>query len=161
MSDWVPWYIATFQIDNRSSYQIQTTITFYSDVRLSPVIYWDAPNWKWKFVANSNDNNFYSDVRLSTVIYRDAPNWEHKLWGISKDNNFILGCSIESRNISRFSKFKMDACSKFKRDAPNWKRKLVANSNDNNFLLGCSIESRNISTGSKLRTEALCNFKRQ
>ena len=147
-------------MEDRSSEQIPTTITFYSYVRLSP------------------------------VIYRDARNWMLKLWANSNDNNFILGCLIETRSISRRTKFNVEAQSKFKcsllftrrsdsgpshietlkiecwssekiqtritfysdvglrhgiyRDARNWILKLWANSNDNNFLLGCQIESHNI-----------------
>ena len=73
------------KIQNRSSKQIQTTITFYSDVRLSLMLYWDAQNWNWKHVANWNDNNF------------------------------LFGCPIESHNISRRSKLKIEAPCKFKR----------------------------------------------
>ena len=72
------------QIDNGSSQQIQTTITVYTDVRLSPLIYEDAPNRKQKLVDNSNDNNF------------------------------LLGCPIESRNILRRSKLKIEHSRKFK-----------------------------------------------
>jgi len=85
MSDWVPEYIEMLQIENGSSYQIQMTITFYLDVRLSP------------------------------VIYRDAPNWKRKLLWNSKDNNFLLECPIVSRNITRRSKLKTEDPSKFKR----------------------------------------------
>ena len=133
------------EIENKSSEQFQMTITLYTDVRLSPVIYRDPPNWKQKFVANSNNNNFYrmsdwvlsyietlktentsseqfkmritlySDVLLSRVLYRDTPNWKWKLVANSNDNNFIQGCSIESRSISRRSKLKMEARRQFKR----------------------------------------------
>ena len=58
MSDWVPQYIETLKIKIQSSEQIQTTITLYTDVRLSPIIYQDAPNWKQKLVENLNDDNF-------------------------------------------------------------------------------------------------------
>ena len=150
--------------------------------------------------------NFYSDVWLSPVIYRDARNGLQKLWANSNDNNFLLGCRIESRNISRRSKCNTEALSKFKeitfysdvwlspvicRDARNgipklWANlmtityysdvwfspviyrnarngipNLWANSNDNNFLLGCPIESRIITKRSKLNVEALIKFKRQ
>ena len=71
------------EIECWGSEQIQTTINFYSDVWLSPVIYRDARNLKPKLVANSNDNNF------------------------------SLESPIESRNISRRSKFKTEARSKF------------------------------------------------
>jgi len=43
---------------NKSSEQNETTITFYLDVRMNPVIYRDARNWKRKLWANANDNNF-------------------------------------------------------------------------------------------------------
>ena len=68
----------------RRSEQIQTTLPLYSDVRLSPVIYQDAGNGKQKLKANSNDNNFF------------------------------LESPIEYRHISRCSKFKTEAPSKFK-----------------------------------------------
>ena len=58
MSDWVLKYIETLEIQNRGSKQIQTTIKFYLDVRLSPVIYRDAQNWKHKLAANANHKNF-------------------------------------------------------------------------------------------------------
>ena len=74
MSDLVRSYIETLIIENTSSEQFQKIITLYSNVLLSPVLYRDAPNSKWKLVANSNDNNYIKDVRLSPVIYRDAPN---------------------------------------------------------------------------------------
>ena len=103
------------KIECWGSEQIQTTITFCSDVGLSLVIYRDARNWIWKLLANSNDNNFYSDVWLSLVICRDPRNWMLKLWANSNDNNFLLGCLIESRNISRRSKLNVDPLSQFKR----------------------------------------------
>ena len=73
MSDWVPSYIATLEIECWSTEQIQTIITFYSDVWLSP------------------------------VKYRGARNWLLKLWANSNNNNFLHGCLIESRNMSRRS----------------------------------------------------------
>ena len=72
------------KIENGSSYQIQTTITFYSDVWLSP------------------------------VIYQDSQNFNPKLWENWIDNNFIHGCPIESHNISRRCLLKTDARSKFR-----------------------------------------------
>ena len=150
---------------------------------------------------------FNSDVWLSSVIYRDARNLIPKLWANSNDNNFLLGCPIESHNISKRSKLNVEALIKFKRqllftrisdwvlyyiktleiecwsfekiqttipfyldvllspviyrDPRNWMLKLLENSNDNNFLLGCLIESCNISRLLKLNTEALSKFKRQ
>jgi len=85
MYDWVQKYVEMLEIEDRSSKQIPTTITFYSDVWLSP------------------------------VIYRDARNWLSKLWANLNDNKFLLGCLIESRNISRRSKLNTEALSKFKR----------------------------------------------
>ena len=177
MSDWVPSYIETLEIECWISEPIQTTINFYSDVWLSP------------------------------VILRDAQNWMLKLWANSKDNNFLLGCLIESRQILRRSKLKVEALSQFRRqylftrmsdwvlwynetleiecwsseliqttinfysdvwlspviyrDVRNWMLKLWTNWNDNNFLLGCLIESGHISRRSKLNVEALNQFKRQ
>ena len=177
MSDWVPKYVETLEIEDRSSELIQTTITIYSNVWLSP------------------------------VIYRDARNWMLKLWANSNDNNFLLGWLIESCNITRRLNLNVEALSQFKRqwlftlmsdwvpkyistleiecwtsqpiqttitfysdvwlspiiyrDARNWMLNLWANSNDNNFLLRCPIESRNISTRSKLNVEALSLFKQQ
>ena len=58
MSDCVAEYIEMLVIENKSFEQIQMTINFYSDVRLSLVIYRDALSWKWKLVANANRNNF-------------------------------------------------------------------------------------------------------
>ena len=150
---------------------------------------------------------FYSDVWFSPVIYRNARYWMLKLWANSNDSNFLLGCLIVSRNISRRSNWNAEALSKFirqwlfarmsdwvpsyietleiecwsseptqttitfysdvwlcpviYRDARNGIPKLWANSNDNNFLLGCLIDSRNISRRSKLNTEPLSKFKRQ
>ena len=71
-------------IENGSSLEIQTIITFYSDVRLSPVVYRDAQNLEQRLLANSNDNNL------------------------------LLGCPIESRNISRCLKLKTEARCKCK-----------------------------------------------
>ena len=85
MSDCVPKCIEMLKIQNGNSEQNQMTITIYSDFRMNPVIYRDARNLKQKFLANSNDNNF------------------------------LVGCPIESRNISRYSKLKTDARIKFKR----------------------------------------------
>ena len=84
-SDWVPWYIATLKIKNGNSVQIQTAITFYSD------------------------------VGLSHVICRDARNRIPKLWANSNDNNFLLRCAIESRNMSRHSELNTEVMSKFNR----------------------------------------------
>ena len=177
MSDWVLSYIKTLEIECWTSERIQTTITFYSDV--------------W----------------YSLVIYRDARNWMLKLWANSNDNNFLLGCLIESCHISRCSKLNVEALSKFRRQylftrmsdwvpsynetleiecwssepiqttitfysdvrlspviyrhARNWMLMLWGNTNDNNFFLGCPIESRNISRPSKLNVEALRKFKQQ
>ena len=149
----------------------------------------------------------YTDVRLSPVIYRDAPNWKRKLVENSNDNNFLLGCPTESRNISRCSKCKMEARIKFNRqrlftqisdrvllyiqmlqfengssyqiqttitfysdvwlspviyrDTQNLDPKLWENWIDNNFIQGCPVESCNISRRSKLKTEAHRKFKRQ
>ena len=61
-------------MENRSTVQILTTISFGLDVRLSPVINRDARNLKRKLVANAYRNNFNSDVRLIPVIYQDAGN---------------------------------------------------------------------------------------
>ena len=153
------------------------TITFYSDVRLSPVIYRGAPNWKRKLVPNSNDNNFHLVVRLSPVIYQDARNWKHRHWANSNDKNVLLGCLIESHHISRCSKLSTEAPSKFKwqylfnsdirlssviyQDPRNWKQRHWANSKYNNVFLGCLIESRKISRRSKMKVEAMRKFKRQ
>ena len=57
---------------------------------------------------------FYSDVWLSPVIYRDAQNGIPKLWANSNDKNFLLGCLIESCNISRRSKLNTEALSQLK-----------------------------------------------
>jgi len=73
------------KIENRRSKQIQTTITLDSDVQLIYLIIYDGQNWIQKLSPNLNENNF------------------------------LLGCPIESRNISRRSKLKTDALSKFKR----------------------------------------------
>ena len=58
---------------------------------------------------------FYSDVRLSDLIYRDARNWMLNLWANSNDNNFLVGCLIEFRHISRRSKLNVDPLIQFKR----------------------------------------------
>ena len=107
-------YRGMLQIENGSSYQIQTTITFYSDVWLSPVIYQDAQNLDPKLWENWIDNNFIHGCSVESWIYRDAPNWKRKLVGNSNDNNFLLGCPIESSNISRRSKLRLEAMSKLK-----------------------------------------------
>ena len=73
MSDWALQYIETLEIENGTSKKSQTTITFYTDVPLSPIIYQDARNWKQNLNGNSNDINF------------------------------LLGYPIESHNISRRS----------------------------------------------------------
>ena len=120
---------------------------------------------------------FYSDVRLSPVIYRDARNLKTKLAANSNDNNFSLGSLIQSRNISRRSKFKIGRSQQILttitfhsevqlspviyRDAQNLKPKLAANSNNNNFSLGSPIESRNILRRSKFKTEARSKFEQQ
>ena len=74
----------TVEIEYRSSHKIQITITFCSDVQLSPVIYLDTQNWKQKLWAHSNKSNFWH------------------------------GCPIELFNNSRHSKLKIKALSKFK-----------------------------------------------
>jgi len=85
MSDWVLKYIETLEIEYQSSEQIQTTLTFYSDVRLSPVIYQKA-QIEW-----------LSSEQIQTTI------------------TFLLRCLIEFRNISRRSEWNTEALSKFKR----------------------------------------------
>ena len=139
--------------------------------------------------------NFCSDVRLSPVIYREDPNWKQMLWANSNDNNSLIGCPIESHNRSRRSKLKAEACSILKpqyiekleierrnseqiqtiitfyldarlrpiiyRDTRNWKQKLWANSNDDNFSFRCLIEFLNILRRLKLKTEPLRKFKPQ
>jgi len=72
-------------MENEISEQMQMIINFNSDIRLSPSIYQDAPNWKGKLIANSNNNKFE------------------------------LGCLIESRNILRRSKLNTEALSNVKR----------------------------------------------
>ena len=57
---------------------------------------------------------FDSDVRLSPVIYRDAQNWKQKLCANSNDNNFLLGSQIESRNIFETLVIENEARSKCK-----------------------------------------------
>jgi len=84
MSDCLPLYIETLEIQNRNFEQNLTIITFYSDVRLSP------------------------------VVYRDVQYSELKLYAKSSDNNFLLGCPIVSRSISRCSKFLTEALRKIK-----------------------------------------------
>ena len=84
MFDCVPKCIGTLGIENGSSDQIQMTTTFFLEVLLSPLIYRDAGNSIQKLRANSNDNNV------------------------------LLGCPIESRNISKRSKLNTKALSKFK-----------------------------------------------
>ena len=134
------------QIENCSSLQIQTIITFFSDVRWSPVLYRDARNWKQILWANSTTITFYSNVRFSVVTYRDARIWIQKLWANSNDNNFYSDVRV---------------CPVVYRDARNWKQKLWGNSNDINFFLGCTIVSLSISRRSQLKTEARSKFKRQ
>ena len=85
MSDRVPQYIEMLEIEYKSCEQILTTIIFYLDVWLSPVTYRDARNLMLKLSANSNVNNF------------------------------LLGCPIESGNISTRSKLRLEALSKLKR----------------------------------------------
>ena len=147
MSDCVPKCIEMLEIQNRNSEQYQTTITFYLDVRLCP------------------------------VVYRDARNSEQKLWGKSIDNNFLVGGPIVSRCISRLSKFRTEALCKIKtiitfysdvrlcpvvyRDARNSEQKLWGKSIDNTFLLGGPIVSHCISRRSKFRTKALSKINRQ
>ena len=148
------------------------TITFYSEVWLSLVVYRDAWNWKQKLRANSIDNKFFLRCSIeSGNISR------HSKLNIEDLSKFKFKFSIESRNISRCSKLKMEACKKCKtiitinsnvrlspvlyRDTQNWKQRLWGNSNNNNFLLGCQIEAINNSRRSKLNTEALSKFKQQ
>ena len=64
----------TLKIENKSSEQIQTTITFYSDVQLSLVIYREARNRKQSSEQIQTTITFYSDVRLCPVEYRDSRN---------------------------------------------------------------------------------------
>ena len=88
ISDWVPKYVDTLEINNGSTIEeIQTTITFYSDFRLSLIIYRDARWYKGKFRVNSNNNNF------------------------------LLVCPIVSRNILRCSILKTKDPSQFKRQS--------------------------------------------
>ena len=134
------------EIEYRRSKQIQTTITFYTDFLLGPVIYRDARNWMLKLWANPNDKSFYSDVWLSPVLYREARNW-------------MLSSEKIQTTITFYSDVWLSPV--IYTDARNWMLKFWAKSNDNNFLLGCLIESRNISRRSKLNTEALGKFKRQ
>ena len=146
MSDWVIYYFEMLKIEYRCCQQIQTTITFDSDVQLSPLIIQDARNWKQKLWANSND----------TMFLQESP--------------------IESCCISRLKKLKTETLSKIQatitfysdvrlipviyRDSCNWKQKLWGNSNDNNFWLKCPIVSCNISRRSKFRTETIRKIKR-
>ena len=51
--------------------QIQTTITFYSNVRLSPIIYRDTRNWKQKLWENSNDNNFWLGFPIVELLFQE------------------------------------------------------------------------------------------
>ena len=58
MFDCDPYSIEMLKIENESCRQIQTVITFVSDVQLWPIIYIATQNWTWNLQENSNDNNF-------------------------------------------------------------------------------------------------------
>ena len=63
---------------------------------------------------NQTTIGFNSNVQLSHLIYRDAQNGIPTLSENSNDNMFLLGCPIESRNISVRLKLNVEALSKFK-----------------------------------------------
>ena len=69
----------TLEIENGSSKKSQTTITFNSDVRLSPVIYETLVIESRSSEQIQTTLTFDSDVRLCSVGYRDARNWKRKL----------------------------------------------------------------------------------
>ena len=152
-------------------------VTLYTDVRLSPVIYQDAPNWKWKLVENSNDNNFLlrcpiesnnisrclklkKETRRKCIpqsLLTQVSDWVPK---------YIKAPIMENRSslqiqttITFYSDVRLNSVIYL--DTRNWHLMLLENSNDSNFIHGWSIESRNISRCSKLKTEGHSIFKRQ
>ena len=62
------------------------------------------------------DNIKWAKERSSQVMHRDARNTIQKLWANSNDDNFLLGCPIETRNISRHSKLNTEALGKFNKN---------------------------------------------
>ena len=84
MSDGRLLYIEMVEIEHENYWQIQTTITFDSDVWMRSIIYPNPRNWLPKPRANSNWHNFWH------------------------------GYLIADHNISRPSKLIVDAPSKFK-----------------------------------------------
>ena len=63
-----------FEIKNGRSEKIQSTITFYSDVWLTLVIYRDTQNQNYRSEQIQKTITFYSDVWLNPVIYQNARN---------------------------------------------------------------------------------------
>ena len=54
------------KLNNRSSGEIQTAITFLSDIRFTCIIYRDPENWVGKLSSNSNGNNFLVECMIDT-----------------------------------------------------------------------------------------------
>ena len=140
MSDWVPWYIETLEMECWSTEQIQTTITFHSDVRFTCITYRVPRNWTQKLSANSNSHNLWLKCGI------DA----HDISRRSKLNNGM------SREIQISITFHSDV--RFTRiiywDPRNWTRKLSANSNGHKFWLECMIDADSLSRPSKLNNRS-------
>ena len=102
------------KIKNAISQQIQTAITFYLDVRLSPIIYRDIEIKNELSEESQTAITFYSDVQLSPFIYLKNQNIKWKTLTNSNGSNFLLGSLTKYCNISRCSKFKIEAPSKLK-----------------------------------------------
>ena len=124
------------KLNNRSSREIQISITFLSDVWFKCIIYRDPWNWPLKLSTNSNGHNFWLECMI------DA----HDISRRSKLNN---GSSREIQMAITFHSNVRFTCIIYQ-DPWNWPRKLSANSNGHNFWFECMIDAHDISRHSKL-----------
>ena len=93
MSDWALKYIETLVIENGSSEPIQKTITFYSNVWLSPVIYRDTRNWMlnlwlaWVHKVYQKTKVFSKKVTFSNKWSLNSPFscYTHSMLGLRLD----------------------------------------------------------------------------
>jgi len=128
------------KLNDRSSREIQLSITFHSDVRFTCIIYRDLRNWTRKLSVNSNGHNFW----LVSMI--DAHD-------ISRRSKLRNGSSREIQMAITFHADVQFKCITY-RDPRNWIRKLSENSNSHKFWLDWMIDAHDISRRSRLNNRS-------
>ena len=113
------------KMNNECSRQIQTVITFHSNVRFKRIIYRDSRNWTWKLSTKSNDHNFWAGCMI------DA----HDISRCSKLNN---KCSLKIQMVNTFHSVEWLRPMIYQ-DAQKWATEALDKFKRSYLLLGCPI----------------------